>query len=58
MLVAGKSAAAAAAWVSVPEEEQVWAPVAAQVWAPVAAQVWAPQAMVTSPQAHAPLPSG
>jgi hypothetical protein len=50
MLVAGKSAAAAAAWVSVPEEEQVWAP--------VAAQVWAPQAMVTSPQAHAPLPSG
>jgi hypothetical protein len=55
MLVAGKSAAAAAAWVSVPEEEQVSAE---QVWAPVAAQVWAPQAMVTSPQAHAPLPSG
>jgi len=60
MLVAGKSAAAAAAWASVPEvgqvlAEQVWAPAAMS--APVAVQAWEAEAMVKSAQAHAPLPS-
>ena len=59
MLVAGKSAAAAAAWVSTPEVERawvewVWAP-AERVWPLAAAQVWEATAMATS--AQAPLPS-
>jgi hypothetical protein len=47
MLVAGKSAPAAAAWVSILEAGLV-----------SAEQVWVPLAMVTSAQAHPPLPSG
>jgi hypothetical protein len=55
MLVAGKSAAAAAAWVSALEAgplsvEQVWAPAV-----PVAAQAWEVKAMEESPQAPLPL---
>jgi hypothetical protein len=55
MLVAGKSAAAAAAWVSVLEAGLVSAE---RVWAPAATQVWETEAMVASTQAQAPLPSG
>ena len=65
MLVAGKSAAAAAAWVLAPEVERAWVQEvwAGQVWAPVgrvwplaAAQAW--EAGVTPASAQPPLPSG
>jgi hypothetical protein len=65
MLVAGKSAAAAAAWVLAPEVERAWVQSvwAGQVWAPVgrvwplaAKQAW--EAGVTLALAQAPLPSG
>jgi hypothetical protein len=55
MLVAGKSAAAAAAWVSVLEAGLVSAE---RVQAPLVVQVWETEAMVTSAQVQAPLPSG
>jgi len=55
MLVAGKSAAAAAAWVSVLEVGLVSAE---RVWAAVAVQGWETEAMATSTQVQAPLPSG